>query len=145
MGRYSFHVGLFHPLLHAGFNRRSLRVLVLWVPGDYRLRPDSPCINAGDPTVVAEPGMHDLDGHARVLCGRVDMGPYEFGIGDANCDREVNLIDFAAFQRCYTGPDGEAAGEACAALDFDGDGDVDLDDHTGYRTLLFAPQADGTP
>ena len=26
MGRYSFHVGLFHPLLHAGFNRRSLRV-----------------------------------------------------------------------------------------------------------------------
>ena len=29
MGRYSFHVGLFHPLLHAGFNRRSLRVLIL--------------------------------------------------------------------------------------------------------------------
>ena len=29
VGRYSFHVGLFHPLLHAGFNRRSLRVLVL--------------------------------------------------------------------------------------------------------------------
>ena len=27
VGRYSFHVGLFHPLLHAGFNRRSLRVL----------------------------------------------------------------------------------------------------------------------
>ena len=26
VGRYSFHVGLFHPLLHAGFNRRSLRV-----------------------------------------------------------------------------------------------------------------------
>jgi len=49
-----------------------------WVDGDYHLLPDSPCINAGDPSFVAEPNDVDMDGEARVMLGRVDMGADEF-------------------------------------------------------------------
>ncbi|MHC4574936.1 MAG: PKD domain-containing protein [Planctomycetota bacterium] len=45
---------------------------------DYRLQPDSPCINAGDPNFVPEPGEADIDGEPRVLFGRVDIGADEF-------------------------------------------------------------------
>lgn len=43
-----------------------------------RLQADSPAINAGDPGTVLEAGETDLDGKARVLQGRIDMGTYEF-------------------------------------------------------------------
>ena len=46
--------------------------------GDYRLLPDSPCINAGDPDYIAEPNETDLDGKPRVIGGRIDMGAYEY-------------------------------------------------------------------
>jgi len=46
--------------------------------GDYHLRPDSPCINAGDPNYVAGPNETDIDGEARVMFGRIDMGADEF-------------------------------------------------------------------
>jgi hypothetical protein len=72
--------------------------------GDLRLQPGSPCIKAGDPDFVPAPGETDLDGHARVLCGRVDMGAYEFGIGDYDCDQAVDLVDFEAWEGCATGP-----------------------------------------
>jgi len=49
-----------------------------WVGDDYHLRPDSPCINAGDPNFVAEPNSVDIDGEKRVMLGRVDMGADEF-------------------------------------------------------------------
>ncbi|MHC4648586.1 MAG: PKD domain-containing protein, partial [Planctomycetota bacterium] len=45
---------------------------------DYRLQPDSPCINGGDPNLVPEPGETDIDGDPRVLFGRVDIGADEF-------------------------------------------------------------------
>lgn len=53
--------------------------------GDLRLYSDSPCIDTADPGFIAQPGETDLDGQARVLCGRLDMGAYEFGIGDCEC------------------------------------------------------------
>jgi hypothetical protein len=50
----------------------------VWVEGDYHLLVDSVCINAGDPNYVAGPDETDLDGKSRVICGRIDMGAYEF-------------------------------------------------------------------
>jgi predicted outer membrane repeat protein len=50
----------------------------VWIDGDYRLLPGSPCINAGDPDYVAEPNETDLDGEPRIIGRRVDMGAYEY-------------------------------------------------------------------
>jgi hypothetical protein len=47
-----------------------------WVDGDYRLQPDSPCIDVGDNSVI-EPNSTDLDGNERIINGIVDMGAYE--------------------------------------------------------------------
>lgn len=77
--------------------------------GDLRLQAGSPCIDVGDPAFVAQPGETDLEGHARVLCGRVDMGAHEFGIGDYDCNQTVYLTDFAAWPGCMTDPLGPAA------------------------------------
>ena len=50
----------------------------LWVDGYYRLRADSPCIDAGDPDYIAEPNETDLDGNPRLIDGVIDMGAYEY-------------------------------------------------------------------
>jgi hypothetical protein len=105
-------------------------------PGDLRLLPGSPCINAGDPNFIPEPGETDLDGHARVLCDRVDMGAYEFGIGDYDCDSLVDLDDFSDCFSCITGPAGDPYAEGCEACDFDYDLDVDLFDFTGFQAAF---------
>ena len=58
----------------------------------YRLQPNSPCINAGDPDYVPEPNETDLDGKPRIIAGRIDMGAYEFNhnpIADAGPDRTI--------------------------------------------------------
>ena len=44
--------------------------------GDHHLLPDSPCVNAGDSAWV-ETDWRDMDGEARVLGGRVDIGADE--------------------------------------------------------------------
>jgi len=116
--------------------------------GDLRLQAGSPCIDAGDPAFLAQPGETDLDGHARVLCGRVDMGAYEFGIGDYDCDQVVDLADFSSWQACMAGPLDSAAFHStidirqstigCESFDFDGDGSVSLLDFSGFQRV-FTP------
>jgi len=116
--------------------------------GDLRLQAGSPCIDTGDPALVAQPGETELEGHARVLCGRVDMGAYEFGIGDHDCDQVVDLADFSSWQACMTGPLDSAAFHStidirqstigCESFDFDGDGSVSLLDFGGFQRV-FAP------
>jgi hypothetical protein len=49
-----------------------------WVEGNYHLQPASLCINAGDPNYVPGPNDTDIDGEARVMFARVDMGADEF-------------------------------------------------------------------
>jgi hypothetical protein len=49
----------------------------VWVEGDYHLLVGSPCINAGDPNFTTEPDQTDIDGHPRVIDGRIDMGADE--------------------------------------------------------------------
>ena len=47
---------------------------------DWSLQPSSPCINAGDVTLVdLDPLTTDLAGEPRVINGQVDMGAYEYG------------------------------------------------------------------
>ena len=50
--------------------------------GDLHLSPDSPCINAGDPSFIAGPNDLDMDGNLRIAGGRIDMGAYEYIYGE---------------------------------------------------------------
>ena len=104
-----------------------------WIEGNYRLTGVSLCIDTGDPAFVPGVDETDLDGHARVLCAGVDMGAYEFGIGDYDCDRAVNLADFASWPACMTGPDAGPYGAGCEAFDFEFDDDVDLADFAAFQ------------
>ncbi len=98
-----------------------------------RLQPGSPCIDEGDDSVVTTDT--DLDGHARILCAAVDMGSYEFGIGNSDCDADVDLADYAAWSLCVTGPGAGPYPPGCEAFDFDYDQDVDLADWAGWQAV----------
>lgn len=107
------------------------------VPGstddDLRLESTSGSIDTGDPKLMMEQGERDLDGHARVLCAAVDMGAYEFGIGDFDCNRMVDLLDFSEWAGCETGPETGGYPPGCEAVDFDFDGKVDFEDFRGFQ------------
>lgn len=104
---------------------------------DLRLLPDSPCIDAGDPFTLGTIQNTDLLGTPRFLCDRVDMGSYEFGMGDADCDRQMTLYDYAAFQVCRSDEDDAYVDDACRIFDFDHDGDSDLEDFDAWLGLGF--------
>lgn len=46
----------------------------VWTEGDYHLRLNSPCIEAGNPYSTYGPGDTDIDGQSRVMGSVVDMG-----------------------------------------------------------------------
>jgi len=103
-----------------------------------RVPSDSPAIDAGDNDVVPLGVTTDLDRHSRFLCERVDIGAYEYGIGDYDCNGMVNLADYVNWDSCFTGPGpgGGACPDGCEHFDFDFDGDVDLHDFSGLQ-LVF--------
>jgi hypothetical protein len=47
-----------------------------WQQGDFHLQPDSPCVDAGDDTLVA-PDCRDVDLQNRIQGARVDIGAHE--------------------------------------------------------------------
>ncbi len=62
-----------------------------WVDGDYHLLPNSPCIDAGDPNLVADPNKPESDiyGGPRFTGARIDIGAdeyskYDGGTGEPN-------------------------------------------------------------
>ena len=70
-------------------------------------------------------------------CDRVDMGAYESGIGDHNCDQTVDLADFTeAWEVCFTGPAAGPYEAGCESFDFDLDHDVDLSDFAGFQGVF---------
>ncbi len=105
---------------------------------NYRLSFDSPAINAGhpNPPLLA---VRDLDGHRRTLCGATDLGPYEFGIADPDCDGDTDLADYFALPACLTGPTPIALPVSCHPFDFDADDAVDLSDVAGFANSFSGP------
>jgi len=57
------------------------------------------------------------------------------GGGDADCDGDVDLFDYAKFQACYT-DSGGVASAGCNMMAIDADQDVDLDDYELFAGLL---------
>ena len=60
------------------------------------------------------------------------------GPGDFDCDGDVDLVDFAAWPDCMTGPDAGPVPTGCEAVDFDMDDDVDLPDFAAFQALRTA-------
>ncbi|NOX58898.1 MAG: right-handed parallel beta-helix repeat-containing protein [Planctomycetes bacterium] len=115
---------------------------------DLRLLPRSPAIDAGFSGIVPVGIITDLDSHPRFVDDPstldtgvgtfpiVDMGAFEFRLGDCDANGIVDLDDFDT-KACLVGPDaGLNAG--CACVDLDSDGDVDLDDFALFQ-LGFSP------
>ena len=60
------------------------------------------------------------------------IGPV--GPGDFDLDGDTDLIDFAAFASCVTGPDPDGAiPTECTVADLDDDGDVYLSDVADFQ------------
>jgi PKD repeat protein len=101
-----------------------------WVDGDYHLLPLSPCIDAGDPNYPDDPNKRDIDGEARIINGRIDIGADEYSFGelsDFSGDGIVNFNDLAILAYYWadslcTSPDW------CEGCDYDQSGTVDLED-----------------
>ena len=135
------------------------------VPGtgdeDFRLRGDSPAIDAGDATALPEdredldgdgdivdPLPVDIDGNARVVAfltvdPRVDLGPYE--AVDCNRNTIPDRIDIAQGTSLDTNGDGvpDECGGRCVS-DLDDDGDVDLGDFGAFGVAFGSIEGDPT-
>ncbi len=136
----------------------------IWFDGDYRLRPASPCIDAGDNSALASSITHDVGGGPRFVddpatadtgrcetpCYRaaVDIGAFEFAgapppNGDLNNDGSTGTGDFVLFLDAL----GHAIGDPAylTAADYDGDGIVTLVDYQqwlqAYRLAVGDPVA----
>lgn len=126
----------------------------VWVDGDYHLTQNSPYINAGDPNYPSDPNAttQDIDGNARVVGPRVDIGAYEFQAacqgddfdGDGTpdiCDRDIdgdgvsNVTDV-----CDDTPQGipvDDQGRPRADLNLDCK--VDLRDYAIFQNSMIGP------
>lgn len=99
----------------AGVELRSCQDDGLDLPGQDRL----PC-PIGHGTAKGTP--------PRLIYQQSDILPDT--IGDFDADNDVDLYDFARFQRCFTGPGYEGEYDpGCEKFDLDGDDDVDLEEY----------------
>jgi WD40 repeat protein len=64
---------------------------------------------------------------ATVVLARIESGCPQIP-GDSDCDGDVDLIDWAAFAECMTGPGSGSISAGCDVFDFETDADVDLGD-----------------
>ncbi|MBI4717452.1 MAG: hypothetical protein HY763_06585 [Planctomycetes bacterium] len=69
----------------------------------------------------------------------MDLGAYEFGIGDFDCDGSVGPSDLADWAGCCNGPGKKSVAPGCEAFDFNADTDVDLADFAGFVRAFLAP------
>jgi hypothetical protein len=61
------------------------------------------------------------------------------GPGDCDGDSDIDLVDFATFQICFTGPGGGPLSAECECADFDGDDDIDLADFNAFQLAFTGP------
>ena len=99
-----------------------------WVEGDYHLRWDSTCINAGDPNFVVTVVATDIDGEPRIISGRVDMGCDEVCEKQADFTRDwiIDMQDIAIFVQAWLSTPGEE--KWCVLCDLNKDDIVNLAD-----------------
>jgi predicted outer membrane repeat protein len=142
---------------YAGTGNISVDPLFVSIAAEhFRLRPGSPCIDAGDNAAVPSGIASDLAGNLRFIddamtvdcqwadgtCGTapiVDMGAYEYEpLGDYDGDGILNQEDHCP----GTIPGATVDADGCTPLipgDYDRDGDVDDDDVTVFGLCGSGP------
>jgi nitrous oxidase accessory protein NosD len=100
--------------------------------GDYHLQAGSPCIGAGDNSVML-PGALDLDGNVRIwpTGGTVDMGCYEYGSAPPVTNRPPTAVALVNGQDAVTVDEATPAGTT-VALDGSQSSDPDSGDTLTY-------------
>ena len=98
--------------------------------GDYHIRSDSPCIDAGDYEMDYE-GQRDVDGQIRTFHGWADIGADEYFDANFDFNKHVGLEDFAFFAGRWL----KEECDLCRGANLDGQGEVDIAD-----LQLFAEQ-----
>ncbi len=63
---------------------------------------------------------------------------------DDDGDADVDLADFAAYRRCFNGPNQPFA-VGCDCFDGDGDGDVDLEEFAAFQRCFSGPNVPANP
>jgi hypothetical protein len=91
---------------------------------DLRLAVGSSCIDTGAGSNLIEPVRNDCRGNPRIINGTIDMGAYEFVLGDTDGDDDIDMEDFAAFAAQWL----KTQCGACGGADLTDDGDVRVDD-----------------
>jgi len=105
--------------------------------GDYHLQPGSPCIDAGDNSVVSV--STDLDGGTRIVNGTVDMGPYEFGDCNNNAildSLEPDTDGDGLIDDCDRCPINPLFGQSFPRADRDQDCDCDGIDFAAFASCF---------
>ena len=120
-----------------------------------RIRGSSPVIDAGDDdadTDMWQPGVQALpaaDFGGRTRCADqpyvmdtgnagiagapvVDMGAYEFLMGDFDFDGAIGPLDFGLLEACLSGPD-VFSGAGCVEQDITRDNDTDMQDFAEFQ------------
>ncbi|MHC4698281.1 MAG: right-handed parallel beta-helix repeat-containing protein, partial [Planctomycetota bacterium] len=117
---------------------------------DFRHSTISPGIDAGDNSLVSAGISADIDGNARFLDDPdtvdvgsgtppiVDMGPYEFLLGDCDRDGVVNLHDYSGFETCFKGPI-DATPPGCRCFDLNASDHIDVNDYAVFARSLQVP------
>jgi formylglycine-generating enzyme required for sulfatase activity len=85
-------------------------------------------------------GVYSVDIQAFDLAGNSTEATDQSGIcmfnpssGDCDADGDVDLVDFAKFQLCFTGVSSQPVTPSCECVDFDFDSDVDLVDFGQFQ------------
>ncbi len=101
-----------------------------------RLAFGSPAIDSGGPGAEHQCNERDLDGIPRVLCARIDMGAFEFGFGDADCNGHTNLDDYGFWLDCAVDP----LKPGCESLDSNADCSLTLRDFGAFQVAFERQQ-----
>ena len=104
---------------------------------NYRLRLDSPALDAGDDAALPAGALFDVDGYARCIDGdgdglpTVDIGAFERCRVDLSGDGAIDTLDSELLFAALAGPD-----VASSAGDLDADADSDVRDFAVFQRLL---------
>jgi hypothetical protein len=127
---HDYHLSLDSPAIDAGVN--TAVPLDTWdLDGDGDTAERLPWDWGGGPRFFDHPHTPDTGSGTSPI---VDMGADEFLPGEFHANDHVDLRDFRGFQWCFT-LDSPPTGD-CEYLDFELDGDVDMQDFVNFETFL---------